>query len=316
MTTHIRRTLALLVIAVLAGTVMTAGPAEAKRRQPVAETSHRVAMYYQTQYVGGSQAQGGTYVSPLPLGDAGATTIMVGAFHLDDTGVDHLNDLPPDDPQFDRMWGELAQMQDGGVEKIAMVGGAAPGTFDRLDTEFETYYPRLRSYLSTYGFDGVDLDVEQPMSLAGMVRLIDALRSDFGADFKITLTPVATALAGGGNLSGFSYDDLYAQRGNQIDWFNVQFYCGWGSLASTRDVDAIVRHGVVPASKIVAGTLTNPANCGSGYVDPATLDATIADLRSAYPGFGGIFGWEYFNSLPDTTQPWLWTDRVAQAVNG
>ena len=90
-----------------------------------------------------------------------------------------------------------------------MVGGAAPGSFTRLDTEFDTYYPRLRDYITTYGLDGVDLDVEQPMSLAGMERLIDALRADFGRHFVITLTPVAPALSGGGNLSGFDYDALY-----------------------------------------------------------------------------------------------------------
>jgi hypothetical protein len=49
---------------------------------------HRLVMYYQTQYFGGSgDLNPGTYVSPLPLGHAGATAMIVGAFHLNDTGV-------------------------------------------------------------------------------------------------------------------------------------------------------------------------------------------------------------------------------------
>jgi hypothetical protein len=40
------------------------------------------------------------------------------------------------------------------------------------------------------------------MSLAGVERVVDALRRDFGTWFLVTLAPVATALSGGGNLSG------------------------------------------------------------------------------------------------------------------
>lgn len=52
------------------------------------------------------------------------------------------------------------------------------------------------------------------MSLAGIVRLIDRLRADFGAGFIITLAPVAAALVeGGGNLSGFGYRGYVESRG-------------------------------------------------------------------------------------------------------
>ena len=46
----------------------------------------------------------------------------------------------------------------------------------------------------------------------------------------------------------------------------------------------------------VAGTVTNPANCG-GYVDWPTFDATVGTLVARHPDFGGVFGWEYFNSV-------------------
>ena len=316
--TRLRATLAALALgaAVTATTAATAGAADAAGPGPAAATTTpRLVDYYQTQYVGGTSTSWGTYVSPRPLARAGATDVVVGAFHVDDTGIDHLNDYPPSDPRFDRMWADLHTLQRQGVRVLGMVGGAAPGSFTRLDTQFDTYYPRLRDYITTYGLDGVDLDVEQPMSLAGMERLIDALRADFGRHFVITLAPVAPALSGGGNLSGFDYDALYASRGEQIDWFNTQFYCGWASLKSTKDYDAIIRRGVVPASKVVALTLTNPDNCGSGYVPTDTLTKTINKLQRSYPDFGGAGGWEYFNSLPGgTAQPWLWTEQVAAAL--
>jgi chitinase len=186
-----------------------------------------------------------------------------------------------------------------------------------LDTDFATYYPLLKNVVSTYHLNGLDLDIEENMSLGGVERLIDQLHTDFGSGFLVTLAPVATALSGGGNLSGFSYDQLYRDRADSIAWFNAQFYCGWGSLSSTSGYDAIINHGVVPADKVVAGTLTNPANCGSGYVDPGTLSSTLGALTSSYPNFGGVAGWEYFNSLPGgTSAPWQWAASVSAAMGG
>ncbi|KAA2250136.1 chitinase [Solihabitans fulvus] len=276
-----------------------------------AATGKRVILYYQTQY------NNGQYVSPLGLTShkTGTTDVIVGAVHLDANSVVHLNDDPPTAAKYTQMWTDLHAMQKQGVHVLAMVGGAAQGSFQRLDTDFATYYPLLRDLVRTYGLSGVDLDVEESMSLAGLERVIGALRADFGAGFIVTLAPVATELSGGGGLSGVDYDRLYRDKGSEISWFNAQLYCGWGSLANTSSYDRIMSHGVVPASKVVAGTLTNPANCGSGYVSMTTLKSTIKKLVAKYPGFGGVDGWEYFNSLPGgTSAPWQWAANVRSAL--
>ena len=88
-------------------------------------------------------------------------------------------------------------MQDIGVKVLGMLGGAAQGSFQRLDRsdgEFEAYYVPLRDMVRRHNLDGLDLDVEEPMSLNGIIRLIDRLKTDFGPEFLITLAPVATAL--------------------------------------------------------------------------------------------------------------------------
>jgi chitinase len=175
-------------------------------------------VYYQTQYDNGS------YVSPLALtaNNTGVTDVIVAAIHLDSDGSVHLNDNPPSDPMFTQMWADLHTMQSQGVHVLAMVGGAAQGSFQNLDNNFSTYYPLLKNLITTYNLDGVDLDVEENMSQAGIERLVNQLYSDFGSGFLITLAPVGTALSGGGNLSGFSYDQLYADCGSEISWFNAQ----------------------------------------------------------------------------------------------
>jgi hypothetical protein len=272
-------------------------------------TSKRVVVYYQTQY------QGSTYFSPAALLDNNTRTtdVVVAAFHLNGDGSVHLNDDPPAASKFTRMWADLARMQGAGVRVTAMVGGAAQGSFQRLDTQFDTYYPLLKNVITTYRLDGVDLDVEESMSLAGMERLIDQLRADFGAGFVITLAPVATAMSGGGNLSGFNYEQLYRDRGSKISWFNIQFYNGWGSIANTSGYDAIVNRGLIPPQKLVAGAVTNPGN-GSGYVDVTTLSNVLKSLVAEHQDFGGVDGWEYFNSLPgNTSSPWQWAATMASA---
>lgn len=129
-------------------------------------TSKRVIVYYQTQY------QGSTYFSPAALLDnkTRTTDVVVAAFHLNGDGSVHLNDDPPSAAKFTPMWADLARMQAAGVRVEAMVGGAAPGSFTNLDTRFDQYYPLLRNVITTYHLDGVDLDVEESMSLAGMER--------------------------------------------------------------------------------------------------------------------------------------------------
>ncbi|MFB9904904.1 glycosyl hydrolase family 18 protein [Allokutzneria oryzae] len=284
---------------------------------PVANAApnKRVVVYYQTQYSNGST---GDYVSPLPLltNNTGVTDVIVGAIHLNDNKIVHLNDHPPAHERYNRMWRDLREMKSKGVNVIGMVGGAAQGSYQRLEREFDTYYPLLRNVITTYGLSGVDLDVEERMSLAAIQKLIDRLRADFGSSFVITMAPVATALSGGGNLSGFSYEDLYRSHGSKIDWFNAQFYCGWGSLASTAGYDRIIARNLVPPAKVVAGALTNPSGC-QGFVDVPRLRSTVTELVRKYPTFGGVDGWEYFNSLPGgTARPWEWAAEMTAALRG
>lgn len=276
-------------------------------------TYRRTVVYYQTQYFNNQ------YVSPLGLtnNNTRVSDVIVAAIHLNANSVVTLNDDPPSATKFKQMWTDLGVMQGKGVRVLGMVGGAAQGSFQRLDTDFNTYYPVLKNIINTYRLDGVDLDVEEYMSLAGMERLIRSLRADYGQNFIITLAPVATALYGGGNLSGFNYEQLYRDVGSSISWFNAQFYNGWGYMGNGANYESIVGRKLIPAQKVVAGMLSNPGNGGSGYVDVTTTAAsTVRGLVSAHQDFGGAASWEYFNSLPgNTSAPWQWAGTMSSAMS-
>ncbi|RZS32377.1 hypothetical protein EV193_11210 [Herbihabitans rhizosphaerae] len=137
--------------------------------------------------------------------------------------------------------------------------------------------------IKTYGLNGADLDVEEDMSLAGIERVIDALRTDFGDGFR-----------------------------DKIDWYNAQFYCGWGTLDSTAGYDKIIERRAFPANKVVTSSITHPDLC-QGYVDiETTLKNTVQALIGRYSDFGGVAGWEYFTSNPGgTAKPWEWAKLIS-----
>ncbi len=270
-----------------------------------------------------------------------------------------LNDHPPTHPRFTQLWDEVLLLQDSGVRVMCMLGGAAQGSFKCLDysaeefallppaltaeaeptnsqsqsqshrpgtlpapSAFERFYTPLRDFLRSRNLDGIDLDVEEPTSLPGIMHLIDRLRSDFGpstptpakpAGFTISLAPVATALIPDlRHLSGFSYFSLERLRGASIDWYNTQFYNGWGSLDESLPelglegwgfsaglYDYIVRRAGWRPERVVVGMLTNPRHGGSGYVGWAGVTRVLAGLLERYPAFAGVSGWEYWMAAPE-----------------
>ena len=288
---------------------------------PINQDDHleaRVVCYHQTHY-----DRNGNYVSVLPLlteatDVIGVTHLVIAAIHLNNgPGNITLNDDPPDAARHDILWEEVRVLQDVGVKILGMLGGAAIGSFHRLDgnnVDFEAYYVPLQDLVRRYQLDGLDLDVEEEMSLNGIIRLIDRLKADFGSSFIITLAPVAQALQGRPHLSGFDYEALEVMRGTSIDCYHVQFYNNWGSLVDYVDYDEILCRGWRP-EKVVAGVLTHPSS-GHGWVDLGTLQRTLMALKMLYPRFGGVMGWEYFNSKPgDCDRPWEWAEMMSKALS-
>lgn len=287
--------------------------------ESVSAGAKRVTYYYQTQYFNGK------YVSLAPIWKQVSrkthkpitTDVMVAAFHLgyntNGTPYIHLNDNVPGDPMFKVMWKEVATLQQRGVTVRMMLGGAAQGSYQDLFSQWKTFYPILKHTLRHYKLDGIDLDIEETVALSDAQKLIDQLNKDFGKKFIMTMAPVASALWGGSNLSGFSYLDLYkSPEGKRINWFNGQFYSGFATLQTPTDYEHAAQY--FPPDKIVAGMLSNPLD-GSGFVEIPQVEKTLRTLVAKYPHFGGVSAWEYFNSLPGgLADPVKWGALMAKAM--
>jgi hypothetical protein len=278
---------------------------------------HHVIYYYQSY----------RDLSPLinnlnpATGKPYVTDINVAMFHLgqqSDGGYIHANDSKPDDPSFSTHWKQLAQLQKMGVKVFLVVGGNPPCCpFQSLFNGWNTVYSALQKTLKDFHFDGVDLDVEDPVDLSLIQRLIDQLSADFGSGFLITLDPVGTdvTLVPGQGMAGFNYKDLYKSPvGPKIAWFNVQFYNGWGNFSSTSDYDKAVANGF-PPDKVVANMLCNQFD-GRGYVDINTVaNSVVKPLVQKYKNFAGVACWEYYNAEPGgTSHPEQWSKIMTQAM--
>ncbi|UNI16494.1 hypothetical protein JDV02_002925 [Purpureocillium takamizusanense] len=302
-------------------TSVLAGLAAALPASEVPATSStwnpRLILYFQTTH-----DKNGLPISMLPLvkeKGIAMSHLYICSFHINAGGVIHLNDYPPSHPRFLTLWNETLIMKDAGVKIMGMVGGAAAGSFttDTLDgnvTTFEHYYGQLRDVIRQFQLQGIDLDIEEPMSQGGAYRLIERLHKDFGNDFIITMAPVASSLTGPDGFGDLNYTTLESGLGRNIDWYNAQFYSGFGSMSTPNDYLRIVNSGWKPY-KVVVGQLTSPAN-GYGYTPYEKLNATIVTLRDKlHHRIGGIFGWEYFNSKPGgEAKPWEWAQIMTQIL--
>lgn len=259
-------------------------------------SSNKLIYYYQT------------YSSLNPLIKANLKQVYVYAsslhFGRDVFGAPYLNlnDSTPDQqPDFLL---DLENAYLNGITIMVMLGGAG-GAYGAMFSDFDTYYQLLHQFLKAYPFiRGIDLDVEEPVTMANIQHLIDCLDRDFGAEFIITMAPIAPSMSSDNpGMGGFSYKHLYQSgQGQRINWFNVQCYANY-----TADVYQSIINNGYPADKIVFGML------GDSYSPinfPSALDE-IKKVSHQHVNMGGVCLWEYGDT---TIDPIVWGTSISRVI--
>jgi len=224
----------------------------------------------------------------------------------------------------------MKHLQSKGIKVMVMLGGAGQGSYSKNslggnETVFQAYYQPLLKFLRHYNFDGIDLDIEEFVDMEVPLRLLKSLRRDMGPSFILTMAPVAVALEynDGINVSGFNYFDLDSNATDAsgkplVEWYNAQFYSSFGDASSPYTYQWIMKKGWDP-ERVVLGVLTN-SNDGFGFVETRYVVDTIRSLRQEFPGFGGVYGWDYFDAgmseVDGGTEPWQWVKIIKEALYG
>ena len=197
----------------------------------------------------------------------------------------HLNDHNPNDKIFDSVWEDIKKAKQLGIKIILMMGGAG-GAFQTLFSNINIYYSLLKDLLLEKRdlIDGVDLDIEEMVSINDVELLILQIKRDFGSSFIISMAPVQYSIENDvPGMGGFIYKDLYKNCGHLIDYFNVQCYYEY----SVEAYKQIIKNGY-PEDKIVMGSISSQ-NFASNL-------EVLNEIVKNYNNFGGVFNWEYYDS--------------------
>ena len=211
----------------------------------------------------------------------------------------HLNNKSPYDESFSSVWQQLTQAVRLGIEVKLMIGGAGGG-YSTLFSDFELYYGFLKKLITDKPqISGVDLDIEEGVSLNNVQILIRRLKEDFGNELTISMAPVQSSLeADYPGLGGFVHKTLLeSPEGKFIDYFNGQFYSDYSCNA----YDSVVKNGY-DSEMVIMGAL-------AGEFDTTELSKVVAKYGDK---FGGVFVWEYCFAKPDPKQ---WAETMYNILN-
>ena len=163
-----------------------------------------------------------------------------------------------------------------------MIGGEG-GAYNMLFSNYNVYYSLLKQVLNNHHeISGIDLDIEEDAKLENILQFVSDIKRDY-PNFIITFAPIASTLQyDSSSMAGFSYKELYNKIGNEIEYFNGQFYEDYTYKAFKQCVD-----NGYPANKIVMGMLNNATDLDNNL-------KTISTISRYYPDIGGAFVWEYF----------------------
>ena len=89
----------------------------------------RVVVYHQTHHRNDRPVS----VLPLITNSTGVTHVIIAAIHLNDGAHLTLNDDPPTSDKFKTLWSEVAWLRASGIKVLGMLGGAAKGSYAKLD---------------------------------------------------------------------------------------------------------------------------------------------------------------------------------------
>jgi len=227
---------------------------------------------------------------------------------------------------------DIQTLQSRGQKVILSVGGAN-GTIAVDDAaSAASFASSVYSLIQEYGFNGVDIDLENGVDPTYMASALEQLESDVGSSLIITLAPQTVDT----QTTGDDYFQLALDIQPILTMINTQYYnsgtmngCDGNVYAEGTEnfITALActeLEGGLSPSQVGLGLPASTSAAGSGYVDPSVVNDALDCLAAlencgsfvpptAWPGIRGVMtwsiNWDASNgyNFADTVAPYLAT---------
>ncbi|MFI8890892.1 chitinase [Streptomyces paradoxus] len=231
----------------------------------------------------------------------------------------------------DQFKADVKAKQAAGKKVVISVGGER-GTVTVNDAASATNFAdSLWSVMQEYGFDGVDIDLENGLNATYMTQALRALSAKAGPSLIITMAPQTIDMQSTSN----SYFQTALNIKDILTVVNMQYYnsgsmlgCD-GKVYSQGTVDFLtalaciqLENGLAP-SQVGLGLPASTRAAGGGYVSPAVVNNALDCLTKAancgsfkpprtYPALRGAMTW---STNWDATSGNAWSNAVGPHVD-
>ncbi len=232
----------------------------------------------------------------------------------------------------DQFKADIRAKQSAGKKVIVSVGGER-GTVAVNDAASATNFANsVYSLMQTYGFDGVDIDLENGLNATYMTQALRSLSAKAGSSLIITMAPQTIDMQSTSN----TYFQTALNIKDILTVVNMQYYnsgsmlgCD-GKVYSQGSVDfltalaCIQLEGGLAPSQVGLGLPASTRGAGSGYVSPSIVNNALDCLTKGtncgsfkpsrtYPDLRGAMTW---STNWDATAGNAWSGAVGPHVHG
>ncbi|MGW0992678.1 chitinase [Streptomyces sp. NPDC002523] len=232
----------------------------------------------------------------------------------------------------DQFKADIAAKHAAGKKVVISIGGQN-GTVSVNDSASATNFANsVYSLMQTYGFDGVDIDLENGLNATYMTQALRSLSAKAGASLVITMAPQTIDMQSTSN----SYFQTALNIKDILTVVNMQYYnsgsmlgCD-GKVYSQGSVDfltalaCIQLEGGLSPSQVGLGLPASTSGAGSGYVSPTVVNNALDCLAKGtgcgsfkpsrtYPDLRGAMTW---STNWDAAAGNAWSNSVGAHVHG
>ncbi|MGW1197880.1 chitinase [Streptomyces sp. NPDC002536] len=227
---------------------------------------------------------------------------------------------------------DIAAKQAAGKSVILSVGGEKGSVSINDSASAENFAGSAYALMQKYGFNGVDIDLENGLNPTYMSQALRSLSAKAGGKLVITMAPQTIDM----QSTSSAYFQTALNIKDILTVVNTQFYnsgsmngCD-GQVYAQGSVDFLTAlactqlEGGLAPSQVGLGVPASPRSAGSGYVDPSVVNAALDCLTKGtgcgtfkpphtYPDLRGAMTW---STNWDAAAGNAWSNGVGPHVHG